>query len=257
MSGPPSQKLLFTITMNVNTVAVAVTAFLTVLDGGMPLLKTQVEAGMREARSKPLTPHEPLPGRLPIFALRGGVVMPGGSMPLRVGRPETVSLVKSVGVGGLLVALPLRQPDVAHPSPEAFFRTGCFARIVSIEKHDGDLLVVLQGLRRVHVSDIVDGKAVLQEDPDEPSASPQEAADLVALYRNTMQRPAIASEAEWEDFLRRVERLSPEDQTFAIASNLNLPFADQQRLFELTNPHVRITQLRMILERMHGPVPGR
>lgn len=212
------------------------------------MFKKLVEAGMNAARAVPLTPAEPLPPKLPIFPLRGGVLMPSGSLPLRVGRPETISLVQAVGVGGVLVALPLRRADATELTADAFFGTGCFARIVLIQPSEGTLMVVLQGIRRVRVTSVLHGSAAVHEQPDEPAVNSKDAAELTALYRKAMKRPPVASERDWEDFLRRIEHATPGDQTFAIASNLNLPFETQQQLFELTDPRTRIVRLRKALE---------
>jgi Lon protease-like protein len=231
-----------------------VTMVLATPDGGTRLINKQVEAGMNAAKEVPLTPAELLPAKLPIFPLRGGVLMPGGSLPLRVGRPETVALVQSVGIGGLLVALPLRRADQTDLTADAFFGTGCFARIVSIQPSEGSLMVVLQGIRRVHVANVLHGNAAVQEQPDEPAVGQKDAAELTAFYRKAMDRPPVASAEDWEAFLQRIERATPADQTFAIASNLNLPFETQQQLFELTDPRVRIARLRRALEQLHVPL---
>ena len=84
-------------------------------------MKTQFETGMHAARSVPLTPDAKLPSTLRIFAMRGAVAMPGASIPLRVGRPETVELVRAVGIGGLLVSLTLRRGDSTSLSASDFF----------------------------------------------------------------------------------------------------------------------------------------
>jgi uncharacterized protein len=105
-----------------------------------------------------------LPNVLPVFPLRGAILLPRASLTLNVFEPRYLALVDHALAGTRLIG-------VVQPSPEAgdgespqgkifpLRRVGCAGRITSFtESDDGRVVVALAGVARFRVGRDVDGE---------------------------------------------------------------------------------------------------
>ncbi len=94
---------------------------------------------------------ENLPSSLPVLPLRRGVLLPGGVMPLAVGRAPSVSALQAAK-GGLILVAAQRQP-VGDPTPSDLLTSAVLARVVEKRRDKaGNYRVLVQGLTRVAFS---------------------------------------------------------------------------------------------------------
>jgi Lon protease-like protein len=103
--------------------------------------------------------HRPadLPSRLPLFPLRGAILLPGSTLPLSVFEPRYLAMVDDVIAGARILGV--IQPtgsDQQNESPEGkgvpLRRVGCAGRITAYQElEDGRLSIVLTGLSRFDV----------------------------------------------------------------------------------------------------------
>ncbi len=93
---------------------------------------------------------EELPRELPIFPLRGVLLLPHGRLPLNVFEPRYLNLMRdALGGSRMLGIVQLSDPglgDGESAGDEApIFEVGCAARVVSFqESDDGRLLITLR-----------------------------------------------------------------------------------------------------------------
>src|SRR5687767_6971557 len=102
-------------------------------------------------------PLPPLPDVLPVLPLRGTVVFPLTIAPVLVGQARSVQLVEQTLRGDKLVAL-VMQKDAGRPAEQLdeLHRAGTLARIQqAIRSNDGTYRLVLQGLERLRLLDLV------------------------------------------------------------------------------------------------------
>lgn len=107
------------------------------------------------------TVPEHLPARLPVLPLRQGVVLPGGVGPLSIGRPGSLSAVRSAGVStddgpddGLVLVAVQREPS-DHPVPSDLLPVAVLARVIDAGQPQGrPPFVVVSGLSRVQLDDV-------------------------------------------------------------------------------------------------------
>jgi Lon protease-like protein len=105
-----------------------------------------------------------LPNVLPVFPLRGAILLPRASLTLNVFEPRYLALVDHALAGTRLIG-------VVQPAPEAgdgespkgkifpLRRVGCAGRITSFtESDDGRVVVALAGVARFRVGRDVDGE---------------------------------------------------------------------------------------------------
>ena len=104
-----------------------------------------------------------LPGEIPIFPLSGGLLLPGGRLPLNIFEPRYLAMVEdALGARGRLIGM--IQPDPAKPSrddgeDEHLYPIGCAGRIVSFaEIDDGRYGIALLGVCRFGLAAEIDGR---------------------------------------------------------------------------------------------------
>jgi Lon protease-like protein len=108
--------------------------------------------------------HRPadLPPRLPVFPLRGAILLPRATLPLNVFEPRYLSMLDDVMAGARLIGViqptGLPDDDEAGESPQGksfgLRRVGCAGRVTSYQEvDDGRLMITLTGIMRFDVLD--------------------------------------------------------------------------------------------------------
>lgn len=99
---------------------------------------------------------EDLPPVVPVFAVSGAILLPGGSMPLMVFEPRYLSLVDdALGDGRLLALVQPRDDETGVVS--GLYDIGTLGRITAFgETGDGRYLITLAGICRFRVTGEVD-----------------------------------------------------------------------------------------------------
>jgi ATP-dependent Lon protease len=98
-----------------------------------------------------------MPDTLPILALRNAVLFPDTIIPITVGREKSVKLVRDVySKDKILGAVAQKDARVEDPGEGDLFETGTLARIIKIiEMPDGGTTIILQGIKRFKIQDIL------------------------------------------------------------------------------------------------------
>lgn len=99
-----------------------------------------------------------LPQVVPILALRGAVLFPHAIFPITVGREKSIRLIKDAEKRGLLIgAVPQIDANVEEPVEGDLYEFGTLAKIIkTIQMPDGNYTAILQGIKRIHIDQIVD-----------------------------------------------------------------------------------------------------
>ncbi len=100
---------------------------------------------------------------LPILPLRNMVLFPGVVLPVAVGRKSSLKLAKAADKGGLNIGVVSQlNPETENPGFSDLYHVGTMARIIRIlELPDHSVTVILQGLARFELKDIVSTKPYL------------------------------------------------------------------------------------------------
>lgn len=104
------------------------------------------------------TPSD-LPARLPVFPLRGAILLPRATLPLTVFEPRYLNMLDDVMAGGRLIGI--IQPagegprdPASHSGPSDLKRTGCAGRVTTYQElDDGRLAITLTGIGRFNIVD--------------------------------------------------------------------------------------------------------
>lgn len=119
--------------------------------GGMsvlPVMSIDAGANLEEAD---------LPRTLPVLALRNVVIFPGTITPITVSREKSLKLVKALYKSTKIIGT-VTQKDarVEEPAKSDLFDVGTSCRILkTIELPDGGLTVLLRGLKKFQLDDII------------------------------------------------------------------------------------------------------
>jgi len=192
-----------------------------------------------------------IPSTLPILSLRNTVLFPGVVTPITAGRDKSIKLLTEAYKGDRIIGV-LSQKDVAieDPTPSDLFQVGTVARILRLIKlPDGNITVILQGMRRFKVNSFAEENPyflanveVLAEKV--PTSRNKEYPIIIdsirdLAYQIVEENPMLPSEAA--NAIRSIE-----SKTFLInfvASNLTLTLEEKQLLLEVSDLKMRALEV--------------
>ncbi len=98
-----------------------------------------------------------VPPELPVLPLRDTVLFPSSFMPLAVARESSVRLIdEAIGAGKLIAVCTQRDATVEEPGQADLYTVGTATHIHKMFKlPDGSLRLIVQGLARVHIDELV------------------------------------------------------------------------------------------------------
>ena len=148
-----------------------------------------------------------LPGRFPVFPLRGAMLLPGGNLPLNIFEPRYLQMVRDAMQTDRVIGMIQPRADEGAGSPPEIYRTGCVGRITNFsETDDGRFLITLTGVCRFDVASELEVTTPYRQvlaDFDrwradlQPSPPPGELkAGLCRVLRGYFDRHDI--EADWD-----------------------------------------------------------
>ncbi len=199
----------------------------------------------------------PLDAVIPILPLRNMVLFPGIVLPVSVGRKSSLRLVKDAFKQEKAIGVFCqRSSETEEPQQKDLYETGTAARVVRIfEMPDQTTTVILQGMQRLHLTNIVSTRPYLMG----------EAETLTELLPRRNSREFKATVDNCKDlavrYIKASEEMQP-DAAFAIkninngmflvnfvCSNLPFDIKDKMLLLQEESLQERAIRLLSILDR--------
>jgi len=194
---------------------------------------------------------------IPILPLRNMVLFPGVAMPVIIGRPKSMRLIKeAVHKKSLIGVVCQKEMDTEDPVLEDLYTTGVIADIVRVlEMPDGSTTVILQGKKRFELNELTEtdpylsGKITVLEDT-KPDKTDREFEALISTIKDlTIKMFGAVAEP-------------PRDLIFSIKNNKNVLYvvnfscsnipsgsAEKQQLLLIGDLKERAYRLLFILNR--------
>lgn len=194
---------------------------------------------------------------IPILPLRNMVLFPGVALPVIIGRPKSMRLIKeAVHKKSLIGVVCQKEMDMEDPVLEDLYTTGVIADIVRVlEMPDGSTTVILQGKKRFELNELTDtdpylsGKITVLEDT-KPDKTDREFEALISTIKDlTIKMLGAVAEP-------------PRDLIFSIKNNKNVLYvvnfscsnipsgsAEKQQLLLIGDLKERAYRLLFILNR--------
>jgi len=192
-----------------------------------------------------------IPDVLAILPLRGTVIFPQAVMPLAVGRPASVRLIQEALQGSRIIgAVMQRDPSEDAPRAQGLHTIGTATVIEkALKQPDGTLRLVVQGLARFRITDVVQEtpflRARIQRLPDEAPSATLEVEALARTASGIFQK-VVALSPTLPDELANVLGAAEGPGALAdlIAGSLpTLPTALRQELLETMGVAERLQRL--------------
>ena len=195
---------------------------------------------------------------LPILPLRNMVLFPGVAMPVMIGRPKSMRLVKdAVDKKSLIGVVCQKEIETEDPAFDDLYTTGVIAEIVRVlEMPDGTTTIILQGKKRFQLDELTEtdpylvGKITVLEDT-KPDKSDREFEALISTIKDLTIKMLGAAVNE-----------PPKDLIFSIKNNKNVLYivnfscsnipsgaAEKQQLLLIGDLKDRAYRLLLILNR--------
>ena len=194
---------------------------------------------------------------IPILPLRNMVLFPGVALPVIIGRPKSMRLIKeAVHKKSLIGVVCQKEMDTDDPVLEDLYTTGVIADIVRVlEMPDGSTTVILQGKKRFELNELTEtdpylsGKITVLEDT-KPDKTDREFEALISTIKDlTIKMLGAVAEP-------------PRDLIFSIKNNKNVLYvvnfscsnipsgsAEKQQLLLIGDLKERAYRLLFILNR--------
>jgi ATP-dependent Lon protease len=184
-----------------------------------------------------------VPETIPILSLRNTVLFPGVVLPISIGRPKSIQLIKDAYRNDKIVGTVAQiDPETENPNYEDLHTIGTIGQIVKLlEMPDGSTTAIIQGRKRMVLNELVSNdpyfiakvKALPEVKPDIIS---KDFDAIVGSLKDLSLKiikinPNISPEASFA--IKNIE-----NNTYLInfiCSNTDIKVQDKQKLLELNN----------------------
>ena len=199
-------------------------------------------------------PFEPefkdLPSQIPIFPLKGALLLPGGTLPLNIFEPRYLAMVRDA-IANPLRLIGMTQPNKDKLSPP-YYSVGCAGRISSFsEQDDGRILITLSGCIRFNGANFFEGSAgYLIADVEWGQFKEDLFIDETPIDRNSLSTilkqyfQAKGFQVDWS----QLEACSDERLVSTLSMICPFDVAEKQALLEVQNLSRRAELLTKILQ---------
>ncbi|RMF85192.1 MAG: AAA family ATPase, partial [Nitrospinota bacterium] len=196
-----------------------------------------------------------LPTELPILPVRGTVLYPSLTIPLLVGRQESIQLVKEALASDRLIGVvALRDAQIERPVVTDLYQIGTAAMITKMTQlPNGSLSILVQGLARIRITDFSQTtpyfRALIEEIHEEIHTD-REIEALSLNIKNLFQKVVeLAPNLAPELGVTILNIDHPGLLTDLVASALNISVAEKQEILETIDLRKRMERVTVLLNR--------
>ncbi len=184
-----------------------------------------------------------VPETLPVLSLRNTVLFPGVVLPISIGRPKSIQLIKDAYRNDRIVGtVAQKDPDTENPSFSELHSVGTVGQIVKLlEMPDGSTTAIIQGRKRMKLEELISDNpyfiARVRTIPEtRPDGSNKDFDAIVGSLKDLSLKiikinPNISPEASFA--IKNIE-----NNTYLInfiCSNTDIKVQDKQKLLEINN----------------------
>ncbi len=184
-----------------------------------------------------------VPDTIPILSLRNTVLFPGVVLPISIGRPRSIQLIKDAYRNDKIVGtVAQKDPDIENPNFEDLHKIGTVGQIVKLlEMPDGSTTAIIQGRKRMVLKELVsDDPYFIAHITSLPETKPEILSkDFDAIVGSLKDlslkiikiNPNISPEASFA--IKNIE-----NNTYLInfiCSNTDIKVQDKQKLLEINS----------------------
>jgi ATP-dependent Lon protease len=184
-----------------------------------------------------------IPETIPILSLRNTVLFPGVVLPISIGRPRSIQLIKDAYRNDKIVGtVAQKDPDIENPGYNDLHSVGTVGQIVKLlEMPDGSTTAIIQGRKRMVLGELVSDDpyfmARVKSMPErKPDVKSKDFDAIVGSLKDLSLKiikinPNISPEASFA--IKNIE-----NNTYLInfiCSNTDIKVQDKQKLLEINS----------------------
>ncbi len=192
-----------------------------------------------------------VPDSIPILSLRNTVLFPGVVLPISIGRPRSIQLIKDAYRTDKIVGtVAQKDPDIENPVYDDLHSIGTIGQIVKLlEMPDGSTTAIIQGRKRMVLNELISGDpyfiARVRTIPEvKPDLKSKDFNAIIGSLKDLSLKiikinPNISPEASFA--IKNIE-----NNTYLInfiCSNTDIKVQDKQKLLEINSLRDRGFQL--------------
>ena len=192
--------------------------------------------------------------KLPMMPIRDVVIFPYMMTPFVVGRESSVHALEEALASDKKIFLATQHDaSVDEPKANEIYQVGTVVNIVqSLKLPDGNIKVLVEGIERGKVLQIMDTEGFLQASVRLARYAVETNAQLeAAMQRVTSlfeQYVKLCQSLNYETMIAAVRMEDPAKLTDTIAANLQLSIEEKQELLEIFDPADRLTRIADVLD---------
>lgn len=191
--------------------------------------------------------NDKYPDTLPILPLKNTVLFPGVVIPITVGREKSVKLVRDAyNKKNLIGVVAQKDANIEDPKPEDIYQMGTVANVMKILKMpDDSTTIIIQGKRAFRIKEIISEEPYLTATIEmcKKAKLPLQDKSYMALIDTikdnanqvVKKSPNLPPEASFA--INNIE--SPVFFVNFVASNLNIPADEKQKILEIEDIYQR------------------
>jgi ATP-dependent Lon protease len=192
---------------------------------------------------------------LPVLPLRGAVLFAGATVPVVVGRPQSLRAVEVASKADNRVFAVAQRTSDDEPGPDDLYTTGVIARIGQVQAGLGGVQLLLESEQRATAVDYRSNNylTAVVVPVDEIQPNDENSALYQALVREIEERALELGTKRGipEEVLKNLLESAPNSARLGdlIATHIELPLADKQALLETLAVEDRLRRLLIHLQR--------
>jgi len=191
---------------------------------------------------------------LPILPLRDIVVFPSMVIPLFVGRDKSITALNEVMKHNKkIILVTQKNSEIDDPKNKDIFDYGCESSILQLLKlPDGTVKVLVEGTKRVKIVEFIDRDKYLTCSYIEENDIIEKTENLLPLALTAVKRLEKLTSVNRKisaETINNIKQINePTKIADNIASHLNSPISEKQKIFETFNVKKRLNSLIKIME---------
>ncbi len=192
---------------------------------------------------------------LSILPLKGTVVYPYLVVPLMIQDADQTRMLDETLMRGARIGLFLQKDlEQENPGPDDLHSIGTAGNILKMLRFpDGSVRFLIQGLSRIRIKRFVSSEPYLIAEVEELAELVDDTVGTEALQRNLLEHIRTLTELApylTEEFhVSAINQDTPSKLTDFVASSLNIPLAEKQRLLTQLNVFKRMKRLYLALNK--------
>ena len=192
---------------------------------------------------------------LPILPIKSVIVYPYLVAPLVVNEQRQSKLIDDALMRGTRIGIFLQAAGEKETSGDhGVYRVGCSGNILKMLRFpDGTVRFLVQGLARIRIRRFVSSEPYLTAEVEEIVELDEKTIRLEAFQRNLLERVKtlveLAPYLTDELYVSAINQDSPSKLADLVASNMNMPVEEKQRILELVDLTKRIEYLLTLVNR--------